>query len=266
MWRFGNLWASLEANYDALGMLSENVTAMISAGQSVPLPELLRIESGVGVVSIQGALIPGAAGFFSYFGYVGYGDIREALMAAVMNPEVKSIMLNMDTPGGAVSGCEECANLIAEIAALKPMMVFADNQLCSAGYWLAASAGKIFVGATTTVGSIGVIGKTAEFSKARAAAGITDLVVRSGPYKQLINGIEPHSNLAVSILQEQVDAVANVFLDNVAAARGMSAQAFDAKLGQGRVFTGKKAVEVGIADGLATYDAALSAAILIQPR
>jgi capsid assembly protease len=266
MWRFGNLWAGNEASYEALISVSAQVSAMIGSGQQAPLPELLHIDSGVGIVSIEGALIPGDAGFYSYFGYVGYNDIRTAAMAAVMNPDVKSIMLHINSGGGAVDGCQDCADMLAQVAGLKPTMVFADNSLGSGAYWLATSAGKIFISTTTEAGSVGVIAKAAEYSKARAAAGITDLVVRSGPYKQLINGVEAHTDAAVAMLQERVNAIADVFLEHVADARGVSAKQFDATMGQGRVFTGAKAVQVGIVDGLATYDSALSAAILIQPR
>lgn len=266
MWRFGNLWAGSDATYDALPAIEASINAMVGSGVPEPQAELLSIESGVGIVNIEGALIPGNAGFFSYFGYVGYNDIRNATVAALMNPEVKSILFNISSPGGAVTGCEDCANLLEQVKALKPTMVFSADQLASGAYWLAAKTGKIFVGSTASVGSIGVIAKAAEYTKAREAAGITDLVVRSGPYKQLINAVEKHSALAVSVLQEQVDAVAAVFVEHAASGRGMSPESFDKTLGQGRVFVGSNAVQAGIADGLATYDGALSAAILMQPR
>lgn len=264
MSKFGKLWAGNETSFEVACSAVASALVMQEAGKQAPQSELLTIQDNVGVIAIDGSMIPGEAGFLSYFGAVGYGDIRNALVEAAMNPEVKSIMLNINSGGGAVDGCADCASLIARVNKVKPVMTYADGAIASAAYWIGSQASAVLIGPTTIAGSLGVVLKHAEMSKMRAAVGITDTVIRTGEFKQLANPVEPLTDVAKAELQQLSDDIYSVFLGQVADARGMSAQAVDAKMGKGREFVGQRAVSVGLADGIATYEGALAASKAMQ--
>lgn len=261
---FGKLWAGDESSFDFALTAVANALAYQASGKEMPRSELLTIEGNTGVVTIAGPLIPGEAGFMSFFGLVGYGDIRNAMIEAAQNPEIKSILLAMNSGGGAVDGCADCASLIASINAVKPVLTYADGSIGSAAYWLGSQASAVLIGPTTIAGSIGVILKHSEQSKLRANIGITDTVIRSGEFKQLANAVEPLSETGKAELQVLSDDIATVFVSAVADGRGMTTAAVESKMGKGREYVGKRAVSAGLADGIATYEGALSAARALQ--
>lgn len=263
MWKFGPLWAGDVASYDlALNAVAQAMT--LQTGATEPQSDLLSIEQGVGIIKIDGGLIPGNAGFMSYFGLVGYDDIRGAAIEAATNPDVKSILLDINSGGGAVSGCADCASLLAQVGKLKPVVTYSGGSMGSAAYWIGSQGETVLVGPTAQVGSIGVILKHSEASKMRAAAGITDTVIRSGDHKQLANSLEPLTAEAKAGLQQMSDDINSVFVGAVATARGVTAAQVDSGMGGGREFIGKRAVKVGLADAIATYEGAISVARALQ--
>jgi len=261
---FGKLWAGDEHTYQLALNAAVAALAYQQSGKEMPRSELLSVEGSVGIVTIAGPLIPGEAGFMSFFGLVGYGDIRNAMVEAAQNPEIKSILLAINSGGGAVDGCADCASLIAAVAEVKPVLTYADGSIGSAAYWIGSQAQAVLIGPTTLAGSIGVILKHSEASKMRAAAGITDTVIRSGEFKQLANQVEPLTDAAKEELQVLSDDIASVFVSAVSTGRGISTAAVKSKMGEGREFVGKRAVSVGLADGISTYEGALSAARALQ--
>ena len=265
MLRYGNLWAGNDSSYEIVAQAYVAALALQSSGNPPPQSSLLALAGNVGVITVDGPLIPGEAGFMSYFGITGYGDIRNALIEAVSHPDVKSIMLSINSGGGAVDGCADCATLISKVAEIKPVLTYADGAIGSAAYWIGSQADAVLIGPTTVAGSLGVILKHREMSKAYADAGVTNTVIRTGEYKQLANPVEPLSDTAKAELQQMSDDIYSVFLGAVAKAKSMSPALVDAKMGKGREFVGQRAVSVGLADGIATFEGALSAAKAMQP-
>ena len=261
---FGKLWAGDEASYDFALNASAAALAYQTSGKEAIKSDLLSLQDNVGVISIAGPLIPGEAGFMSFFGLTGYGDVRNALVEAAQNPEIKSILLAINSGGGAVDGCADCATLISQVNAVKPVLTYADGTIASAAYWLGSQASAVLIGPTTIAGSIGVVLKHSEMSKMRSAAGITDTVIRSGEFKQLANPVEPLSDVAKAELQVLSDDILAVFHSAVSTGRDMSVAAVESKMGKGREFVGKRAVSAGLADGISTYEGALSAAKALQ--
>jgi ClpP class serine protease len=102
-----------------------------------------------------------------------------------------------------------------------------------------------------------VLATHVEYSKAMAAQGETATVIRSGKYKALGTSVEPLSALAKAELQAGVDAAAAVFAGRVATYRGVSLAAVE-KMGQGRVFFGQAAADVGLVDGITTLGAVIA--------
>lgn len=220
---------------------------------------LLSRQGAVAVASISGPLIPGNHWYAEYMGATGYGEIREALVQAAQDPDVGAIVMDIRSGGGAVSGVTDVADLIQRIdTQVKPVYAYTDGTMASAAYWLGSSARKVGISKAAEVGSIGVLTVHTDISRALDADGITQTVIRSGPYKALGHPSEKLSSLANQVLADQVQETADVFTEHVAQQRGMAAEKVDSEVGQGRMFMGTKAVEAGLADEVTTFDEFLS--------
>lgn len=214
------------------------------------MPPLWEMQGSTAVVSIQGSLINGKAGFMRLFGVVGYGDIAEAVQQAVASKDAKQIVLMIDSGGGAVSGVEDAGALIRKAAAIKPVLAYTDGTMASAAYWLGASADAIYAAKTAQVGSVGTLIVHTEYTQALKDAGIQKTLVRYGKYKALGNPYEPLSEDGKAHLQSMADEAGQIFVDYVAERRSTTAAKFQQTMGEGRVFMGRQAEKVGLIDGV----------------
>lgn len=260
-------WAGTD---EALAQYLLSVRTFLAAGgiekqadylseEAKPLPRLLSKQGSVGLVTIAGSLNNSDSWMNRYIGAVGYPEIRQALVHAAKDPDIKAIVLDVKSGGGAVSGMVDTADLIKRIDAdVKPVYSYTDSMAASAGYALFSSARGRAISRTAEVGSIGVLLVHQEMTKLMSEVGITPTVIRSGKYKALGNPYEKLSDLAVEVLQESVDATAEVFEELVADNLGVPQSAVHGKMGQGRVFMGQAAVDIGLAEEVSNFDALMS--------
>ena len=218
-------------------------------------PRLLSVEDGVATITIHGGLNNDSDSWWNeYVGAVGYPEIREALVAAASDPEVKEILLDISSGGGAVEGVADTANLIRMVNdRVKPVTTFGDT-MCSAAMWLGASAGKVYAGKASLVGSIGVLCVHKEMAEAYKQAGIGVNVIRAGSEKALANSHEKLSDKGRAQIQKVVDASYGVFIDHISAMRSVSYAVADQTMGQGKEFIGAEAVDVGLVDAINSFD------------
>lgn len=223
------------------------------------VPYNFTMQGTLGVVSVRGPLVNNDSPYNQYAGITSYADVRRAMIYAATNASVQSILLDVESGGGAVIGMMDTADLIAMIdKGVKPVYSYSGGQMASAAYGLGASARKVYVSSTTTSGSVGVIATHVEYSKALKEAGIGTTVVRSGKFKALASSVEPLSDAALEQLQGQLDAAYGVFAPAMAERRGVSMAVFEKSMGQGREFFGAQALDAGMADGVMNYDAVVS--------
>lgn len=135
--------------------------------------------------------------------------------------------------------------------------------MASAALWLGCSVTKVFAAETAMVGSIGILSIHAERSKQLADDGIKVTVIRAGKDKALANPYEPLSAKGQEDMQNNANALYDVFLPWVADQRGVSAAAGEAKFGQGAVFVGKQALDAGLVDKLGAFEDAYAAAQML---
>lgn len=259
------VWAGSEASLQSVLDAQEAIASRLAAGvledenDDEEGSRLLAVQDGVGVITIKGSLVNSGSYWNRYFGITGYPEIRDAMIEAANNPDVREILLDIDSGGGAVAGVSDTGSLIRLVNdRLKPVSAFTDGAMASAAYWLGASAGKVYSGRMAVVGSIGVIATHMERSKQLAEAGIGVTVVRSGKFKALVNGVEPLSEEGRRQLQAQVDAADAVFVEHVAAMRGRSVDYTRENMAQGREFIPEDAQRVGLIDGVMTFDTLMS--------
>ena len=240
---FENVWLGTQASYEVFEAAKKEPKV-----DSYGLPSMVDVQDGVAVITIQGSLVSGSSGYMRMFGVVGYADIQEALLQAVSDKSAKSILLNIDSGGGAVAGVNDASKLVAEVNKVKPVVTYTGGMMASAALWLGSSASKMYSSETAITGSLGVLMVHASRARQLENDGIKVTVIRAGKDKALMNPYEDLTDKALEDAQAKADALYDVFLSHVADSRGMSLTAADAAFGQGREFVGKQAVKAGLID------------------
>lgn len=256
------VWAGSEASLQMALNAVEGLALKLAAGPEDDtedtMPRLLSIADGIATIAIKGPLVNSDSPYLEYFGLTGYPEIRDAVLAAVNDPEVEQILLDIDSGGGAVSGVEDTAKLIRMVNdKVKPVTAFAD-MAASAAYWLGSSAGKVYSGKASLVGSIGIIATFRSYVEYNKMQGIDVTVLRAGKHKALANPNEKLSPEARAQMQKLLDASYEVFVDHVASMRGKSYEYADKTMADGQEFIGQAAVDVGLTDGITTFDALMT--------
>ena len=249
------LWAGSEESFEDYLQANDNIQVAFQSGMAHPVSSgLLSVEGDIGIVSIKGALTNNRTPFDEMFGVTSYGAIQEAMIEALADPDIKDIVLDIDSGGGAVRGVEDTANVIAQVSAFKPVYAYTGGAMASGAYWLGSSANSIFASKTAEVGSIGVIMTHFEQSRRLETEGVKATVIRSGRYKQIGNPYEVLTDEGKAELQSKVDGVNRIFVEHVADARGKSYDYTETQMGQGRVFLAETAAETGLVDGIMSFE------------
>jgi signal peptide peptidase SppA len=227
------------------------------ADLALPVPKsATTAPTGIAVIPILGTLVKRSLGMEAASGLTSYSEIAAMLDAAVADPMVSGILLDIDSPGGEASGSFELARRVREAAAIKPIWAVANDAAYSAAYAIAASAQRLFVTETGGVGSIGVIALHIDQSIKDANDGYRYTAITAGAHKNDYSPHEPLSDAAKSELQSEVDRLYAIFTEHVAAMRGLDLDAVRAT--EAGLFFGANAVVQGLADGIQTLDATLT--------
>lgn len=178
--------------------------------------------------------------------------LRGVMRQAVGDPTVRGILLRVDSPGGQALGTSELADAVAEAARSKPVHAFVDGMAASAAYFVASQARRITMGPLSEVGSIGTVAVLHDVSEMLRRDGIRVHVVATGPDKGLgYDGSVPERLLEQ--VRERVTELQQAFTDAVSRGRSLTGERL-AAVSTGRVFSGRKAVELGLADAIGTEE------------
>jgi len=227
-------------------------------------PELYQVAGDVAVVPLTGVLAKRMNLFTQISGGTSTRMFQLAMQHAVDNPKVSSIIVSVDSPGGTVDGTQAAAQAITAARTQKRVIAVADGCMASAAYWIGSAAEKVYiVDETTVVGSIGVVATHEDWHRYEENAGVNVTEITAGKYKRIASEHAPLSQEGRASIQEQVDAVYKVFVDAVAANRGRDTETVLRDMADGRIFTGKNAIDAGLADGIKTLSEV--AALLNMP-
>lgn len=178
-------------------------------------------------------------------------DIKEALA----NNTIKSILLDIDSPGGTIDGTQELADIIFAGRGQKPIVAYSDGMIASAAYWIGSAADRIYIsGDTVTVGSIGVVASHVDYSRYEEKIGIKTTEIYAGKYKRIASQYQPLSEEGRQTIQDQVDFLYTVFVNEVAKQRSVSAGKVLENMADGKIFIGNQAISAGLVDDMATLD------------
>ncbi len=209
----------------------------------------VSVRDGVAVLPVTGPIFPRANLFTEISGATSVEMLALDFQAALEDRTVSGIVLNIDSPGGQVSGIQEFAAMVAGARGVKPVAAYVRDTGASAAYWIAAAAERLVISKTAVVGSIGVVA-----SFARRGGDTLEIVSSQSPKKRM----DPASNEGQAEVLRTLDDLAAVFVSDVAAYRGTTARDVEQNFGQGGVLVGARAVAAGMADGLGTLESVVA--------
>ena len=253
---YSTLWAGNDESWGAyLNAVSAPMRAEASETSENPsFNRLLSVVDDVAIISIHGSLTNTDAWYNEYYGLIAYSEIVDALYQAALDPNIKEVLLDVASGGGAVNGVLDAVSAVARTAKVKKVTAFTSSMMCSAAYWLVAPAHERYASAVATVGSIGIVIKHVEYSKMAEKEGVKETIIRAGKFKQMANGSEPLSEAAEADLQEKSEYIYGIFVDSVATHLNSTYQIVDTKMADGKEFIGQQAVDVGLIDAVASFE------------
>ncbi|MDZ4093688.1 MAG: S49 family peptidase [Paracoccaceae bacterium] len=209
------------------------------------------LVDSIAVIEIAGTLVHRGAWIGQSSGLTSYEGIAAQLQAALADPGVRGIALDIDSFGGEVAGAFDLADRIRAARAQKPVHAFVAEHALSAGYVLASQADRIILPRTGAVGSIGVVALHTDMSGALDQKGIAVTLIHAGSHKIDANPYQPLPEAVHNQMQRELEVVRFLFAETVAAGRGERLTQTAALATEAAVFRGADAVAAGLADHLA---------------
>jgi ClpP class serine protease len=214
---------------------------------------------GIAVIEVSGVLVHRGAWIGQSSGQTSYEGIAAQLAAAVADPAVRGIALEIDSFGGEVAGVFDLADAIRAARAAKPVQAFVAEHAFSAGYALASQATSIILPRTGAVGSIGVVVMHADLSGQMHDDGVTVTLIHSGAHKVDGNPYAPLPDPVRARIQGEIDSIRTLFAQTVAAGRGRRLTAEAALATEADCYRGADAVAAGLADAVSDPASAFAA-------
>ena len=229
---------------------AEEVAARIGEQSRAEAPTK---ASGVAVIPVYGVLSQRMNMMADISGGTSYQLLSRQLNEAMSRDDVSHVILDIDSPGGSVSGCQE---LVSEIMALrsgdKKIVAQVNSLAASAAYWIAAACDEIVVTPSGRAGSIGVYTVHEDVSEMLVKEGVKLTYISAGKYKVEGNSTEALGEDALKHIQSGVNQSYKSFVDGVAAGRGVDSSFVEENYGQGRVFGAAELKKRGMIDEVAT--------------
>lgn len=213
-------------------------------------------------IAVEGAIFRERTdGLFNSQRYDKVEDILRQIRAAQSDDAVRAIILEVDSPGGAVTPSDEIYRALNEFKAStnnRKVVVFIRDLAASGGYYVSMAADRIIAEPTAIVGSIGVIMETINIKGLSEKIGITDVTIKSGANKDLLNPFHDVSPEQRALMQKLIDDMYNRFLGIVVKGRNSDLETMR-PLADGRVFSADEALKLKLVDELGYFEKAIAA-------
>lgn len=213
------------------------------------------VINGVAILQVDGVIAKKMNLFTRISGGVSSQIIGNDFKQIMSNPDIKAVIINIDSPGGTVDGTQELARMISSHKGVKPIVSFSDGMIASAAYWIGAAADQIYIsGDNVEVGSIGVVTQHIDVSGWESKNGIKTTEITAGKYKRIASEYAPLSESGRAYIQDILDQIYSTFVQDVASFRSVSVDRVLEDMADGRIFLGRKAIVAGLVDGVSTLD------------
>ena len=187
-------------------------------------------------------------------------DMRLALQQARDDDHVRAVVLEIDSPGGEVTASDIIYNWVVKTRAKKPVVVYMDSLAASGGYYVACGGKYLMANETTITGSIGVIIQTLNYEQLFNKIGLASVVFKSGKFKDMLNGARPVTPEEREYVQSFVMKTYDKFLGIVARERNLPADLLRNTVADGRILSGKDALDNKLIDGVGQIEDAFAKA------
>jgi len=209
------------------------------------------VVDGIAVIEISGTLVHRGAWIGQSSGLTSYEGIAAQLQAALADPAIRGIALDIDSFGGEVAGAFDLADRIRAARQVKPVQAFVADHALSAAYALASQADRIILPRTGAVGSIGVVAMHSDMSGALDQKGIAVTMIHAGARKVDANPYQPLPEAVRARIAGELEDLRQLFAETVAEGRGRRLDTLQALGTEAAVFRGEAAVFAGLADEVA---------------
>lgn len=219
----------------------------------------LQFQDGIAILPVLGTLVRRASYIGAASGLTSYHDIEAMAEAAFADPQVRAVLLEIDSSGGEAGGVFDLAQRLRALSQTsgKPLWAIADEAALSAAYAIACAADRLWLTRTAEVGSIGVVAVHVDESVADAKAGMSYTFLHAGAHK--VDG-HPHAPLPAPVaadIQADIEQLHDQFIALVAGFRRLTPEVVRAT--EARVYRGEAALQVGLADQIGTRAEAITA-------
>ena len=248
-----------EAEIKAIVPKSEELTpyCLSEAGERIEVEAMASKSHGGGLIAVMplfGSIFQHAGMMQMISGGTSTERFGNQFQDLLHSPDVSTIIIKGNTPGGSVFGVEELsAQIHAGRKSGKRIVAVADSVIASAGTWIATAAHEVVVTTGGEIGSIGVISMYADRSQQESEAGVARTIVRTPQNKARFTGVEPMDDDMMKTMVGRNEEAYDRFVRAVARNRGVSLSKVKDDFGGGEMLTAKEAVTVGLADRVATF-------------
>ncbi|MBA3832783.1 MAG: signal peptide peptidase SppA [Chthoniobacterales bacterium] len=214
-------------------------------------------RSKIAVITLRGLISTGVGG---NVGDSMVDDLRWELEQARDDDDVRAVVLEVDSPGGEVTASDMIYHAVVQTRARKPVVVYMESLAASGGYYVSCGGKYLMANETSITGSIGVIIQTLNYEQLFNKIGLASVVFKSGKFKDMLNGARPITPEERDYVQGFVMKTYEQFLGVVAKERNVPAEALRNGIADGRILSGRDALEDKLIDGLGQIEDAFAKA------
>jgi signal peptide peptidase SppA len=245
----------LEAQARGVKFSAEEIEARITNQRA---QEAAKQGGAVAILPLRGVIANRMGMMDDISGGTSSERFGQLFQSAVRDSGIKAIVLDVDSPGGAVSGSDELSSMIFAARGTKPIVAHVNAQAASAAYWIASAADEVVVTPSGGVGSIGVFGVHDDVSQALDKLGVKKTLISAGKFKTAGNPYEPLAEDARARIQASVNVAYDSFVRAIARNRNVSLATVRDGFGQGGMVDAEPAVAEGMADRVGTLEETLN--------
>ena len=250
-------WLMLPADLDNLMAIADRQgdpeALEARLGRPLDNTRAVSMRDGIAIIPVTGPIMRYANLFTRISGATSTQELATDLQAALDNPQVKGILLNMDSPGGEANGINELGDMIFAARGKKPIKAYAGGSLASGAYWLASAADEVVIDDTALVGSIGVV---VEVALRKAADGEKRYTITSSNAPNKRPDLETEEGRAE--VAKSINALGEVFVTKVARNLGVNPDQVPAMGDHGGLKVGAAAVASGLAHRLGSLESLIT--------
>lgn len=230
-----------------VSLFGDDLTSGLTRNGTQPF----AVVDGIAVIEIAGTLVHRGAWIGQSSGLTSYEGIAAQLQAAVGDPAIRGIALDIDSFGGEVAGAFDLADRIRAARQIKPVHAFVADHALSAAYALASQADRIVLPRSGAVGSIGVVAMHSDMSGALGQKGVAVTLIHAGAHKIDANPYQSLPETVRARIAGELEDLRQLFAETVAEGRGRRLDTLQALSTEAAVFRGESAIFAGLADEVA---------------